>query len=46
MTEQHIKSAIIGHYRNGASFNHIAAVMNLKIEYVIQVIQDYLKHNL
>jgi len=46
MTEQHIQSAIIGFYRQGAEFDRIAKVMNLSLPYVITTIQNYFKRKL
>ena len=41
ITEQHIKSAIRGFYRQGATYDEIGKAMNLKTSYVINVCKEY-----
>jgi hypothetical protein len=40
-----IDSAIVGYWRCGATFNEIAELMNLSIEYVINVIDEFKINN-
>lgn len=41
ITKQHINSAIIGFYRQGATYDEIGRAMNLKTSYVMNVCKEY-----
>jgi hypothetical protein len=41
VNEEHIQSAIIGYYRQGAWITEISNVTNLSIDYIAWVIKNY-----